>query len=88
DRIKQIRIETPDDSLASWDKDVYSKANGPEKKGRVRCSGAKSSLSNKSGPSCSQSVQHNQEVEGLRTEVHGLKNAVSLLLGAFPTTLS
>ncbi|OMO67794.1 Transposase, Ptta/En/Spm, plant [Corchorus olitorius] len=83
DRIKQIRTETPDDSLASWDKDVYSKANGLEKKGRVRCSGAKSSLSNKSGPSCSQSVQHNQEVEGLRTEVHGLKNAVSLLLGAF-----
>ncbi|OMO89230.1 Transposase, Ptta/En/Spm, plant [Corchorus olitorius] len=56
DRIKQIRIETPDDSLASWDKDVYSKENGLEKKGRV---------------------------EGLRTEVHGLKNAVSLLLGAF-----
>ncbi|OMO94447.1 Transposase, Ptta/En/Spm, plant [Corchorus olitorius] len=62
---------------------LYFKANGPEKEGRVRCSGAKSSLSNKSGPSCSQSVQHNQEVEGLRTEVHGLKNAVSLLLGAF-----
>ncbi|OMO72736.1 Transposase, Ptta/En/Spm, plant [Corchorus capsularis] len=52
DRIQKIRIETNDDSLeASWDKDVYFKANGPEKK-----------------------VQQNQEVEGLRTEVHGLKN--------------
>ncbi|OMO71296.1 Transposase, Ptta/En/Spm, plant [Corchorus olitorius] len=82
--MKGIIIETSEDSITqetSWKDDVFSKVVGPEKRsGRVRCSGIKSSLSNKSGPSSSQPTQQNQEVQGLKTEVQNLRCALKVVL--------
>ncbi|OMO68600.1 Transposase, Ptta/En/Spm, plant [Corchorus capsularis] len=82
ERIKEIRLQNDDHSEeVSWTNDVFSKAAGPEKRGRIRCSGLKSTSSNRSGPSCSQPMQPNEEVQGLRSEIATLKTTLNGVLG-------
>ena len=89
---QQMSESTCEDSQStgSWKNDVYAKVKGPEKKGRVRCLGLKTSSSNNVGPSSSsRSVQRDEEVEGLKAQVQGLKSAfttvVSLLQKQLPS---
>ncbi|XP_039118632.1 uncharacterized protein LOC120254624 [Dioscorea cayenensis subsp. rotundata] len=74
--------DSQDPKRCSWENDVYSQVKGPEKRGRIRCMGTISTSSSKSGPSCSQIIYHN-EVQCLKAEVQGLKEALTTVISLF-----
>ncbi|KAH7677042.1 hypothetical protein IHE45_07G056000 [Dioscorea alata] len=71
-----------DPKMCSWENNVYSQVKGLEKKGRIHCMGTISTSSSKYGPSCSQIIYHN-EVQGLKVEVQGLKEALTTVISLF-----
>ncbi|OMO55082.1 hypothetical protein CCACVL1_27413 [Corchorus capsularis] len=60
---------------------THTEPQNEQLEGRIRCSGLKSTSSNRSCPSCSQLMQPNEEVQGLRSEIATLRTALNGVLG-------